>query len=173
MKTVPSLGRRRATNYFAGVVIAAVSVLGIAMPVVAATPATVTVVVLGNGTVTSKPPGISCPGTCTATFAAGTSVQFVPGSKNGSKFLGWGGSCAGAGACTARVSGLTAVAARFAAGPKPKPRPQPVRNESVAAPGSYTGYWATSGYNTVKFFVAPGGRSLLNISVPGVALACT
>ncbi|HTT89070.1 MAG TPA: hypothetical protein VMF65_05900, partial [Acidimicrobiales bacterium] len=51
--------------------------------------------------------------------------------------------------------------------------PQAAPTGSTAAPGSYSGYWATSGYNTVKFFVAPGGRSLLNISVPGVALACT
>ena len=39
--------------------------------------------------VTSSPAGISCPGRCTATFAAGTTVVLTETSKNGSKFVGW------------------------------------------------------------------------------------
>jgi len=169
--TVLSPGRRWATKYFAGVLVTAVSLLGIAMPAVAATPPTLTVVVLGSGTVMSQPAGITCPGTCIATFAAGTTVRLSAGSKNGSKFLGWGGSCTGTGACTVKVSTLTAVAAKFAAGPKPQPQPAPTK--SLAAPGGYSGTYLGYDWATVTFFVSPGGRSLLNISVPSVAIACT
>ena len=130
-----SLCRRRGTRYFAGAAVAAASLLATAMPVVAATPSTLAVVVVGGGGLVSRPAGIACPGTCTATFAAGTSVVLTPQAKNGSRFLRWGGSCTGAGACTVKISGLTAVAAQFVGGPRTQPPPQPTTNQSVAVPG--------------------------------------
>jgi hypothetical protein len=42
--------------------------------------------------------------------------------------------------------------------------------KAVAEPGSYSG--TASGY-PVSFFVAPGGRSLINIAMPGTVLGCT
>jgi hypothetical protein len=120
-------------------------------------------VVLGGGSVTSTPAGISCPGKCSASFAPGTSVVLTPKSRNGSSFLRWGGSCAGTAPCRVKVSSLAAVAAQFAPG-----KPTPVPHGSPAEPGTY------SLYNTVRtFFVAPGGRRLLNVAVGGVAIACT
>jgi phospholipase C len=101
---VLSLGRRRATRCFAGVAVAAASLFGAAMPAVAATPPTLVVVILESGGVTSQPAGIACPGKCTATFAAGTSVLLTPEPKNGSTFLRWGGSCTGTGTCRVNVS---------------------------------------------------------------------
>ncbi len=172
MRFARLFGRNRVARCSAGVALVAVSLLVTALPAVAATPSTLVVAIVGNGGVTSKPLGIACPGTCTATFRAGTSVVLTAQPRNGSTFLRWsGGSCTGTGACTVKVSTLTSVAAQFTAGPKA--RPQPVPTKSVAAPGSYTGDWANYGGNAVTFFVSPGGTSLLNISVPGVAIACT
>src|SRR5438876_8584248 len=71
---------------------------------------TLAVVAVGSGRVTSRPAGISCPGKCSATFAAGSRVLLTPKAKNGSRFLRWGGNCTGAGACRVKVSALVAVA---------------------------------------------------------------
>jgi hypothetical protein len=126
---------------------------------------TLTVVILGSGSVASKPAGISCPRRCTATFAAGTRVLLTPKSKRGSPFLRWGGSCTGTRACRVRVSALAAVAAQFAPGTQTKP--PPTLQKSVAEPGTYSLY---NGSRT--FFVAPGGRSVLNIAI-AVSVTCT
>jgi hypothetical protein len=148
-----------------GVAVAAVSMLAAAMPAAAATLPTLTVVVLGSGAVTSQPAGIACPGKCTATFAAGTSVLLTPQSKNGSTFLRWGGPCTGTGACRVKVSALTAVAAQFVAGPNTPPT-----TKYVAAPGPYSG----PDVGALRFYVAPGGKSMLNINkgIYPVGLSC-
>lgn len=52
-------------------------------------PSTVAVSVVGGGTVTSSPPGIACPGTCSATFAYGTAVAFTTAAAAGFRFSGW------------------------------------------------------------------------------------
>jgi hypothetical protein len=124
------------------------------------------VVVLGGGKVTSKPAGISCPGKCIATFAPGTRVVLAPTAKSGAPFLRWGGSCTGAGACRVKVSALSAVAAQFTAA-----HPPPTSPKSVAEPGTYCFVFDSSCSKT--FFVSPGRRSVVNISIPLVRIACT
>jgi hypothetical protein len=135
------------------------------MPAVAATQPMLTVVILGSGSVTSQPAGIVCPGKCTATFAAVTSVILTPESKNDSTFLRWGGSCTGSGACRVNVAALTAVAAQFVAGSEPPPT-----TKYIAAPGSYSG----PDVGDLRFYVAPGGKDMLNISkgIYPVGLSC-
>ena len=128
---------------------------------------TLVVVAVGSGSVTSNPTGISCPGRCTATFAAGTTVALTPKSKNGSPFLRWGGSCTGSEACKVRVSSLAVVGAQFASGAKTVPQPTP--QTSVAAPGPYEG----ADVGSISFYVSPDGRSMLNISVPLTSVNCT
>lgn len=54
---------------------------------------TVTMAGTGAGTVTSSPAGISCKPTCSAAFAAGTSVKLTPVAAKGSYFAGWSGAC--------------------------------------------------------------------------------
>jgi hypothetical protein len=150
------IGLRRATRCLAGVAVAAASLLGAAMPAVAVTTPTLGVVVVGSGQVTSQPPGINCPGKCTATFAMGTSVALVPKPKNGSEFLGWGGSCTGTGACTVKMSSLAAVAAEFTrAAVAP---PTPANNKPPISPGSYSG----SGY---VLYVSAGGTQVQDVSL--------
>ena len=56
---------------------------------------TVTIGGMGVGTVTSNPSGISCPGTCSAGFAPGTTVALTATPRCGSIFAGWSGDCSG------------------------------------------------------------------------------
>lgn len=70
------------------------------------------VTVTGSGTVTSSPAGISCPGTCTASFTSGASVTLTESPTPPSTFSGWGLDCAGSG--TATTCPLTLSASRSA-----------------------------------------------------------
>ena len=72
----------------------------------------------GSGTVTSNPSGISCPGTCAADFASGTTVTLTAAPTNGSTFNGWsGGGCTGTGPCIVAMVGDPTVTATFTAAP--------------------------------------------------------
>ncbi len=54
----------------------------------------------GGGTLTSSPAGISCPGTCSASFVSGGSVSFTTAAASGYRFGGWAnGGCAGNNPC--------------------------------------------------------------------------
>ena len=131
-----------------------------------ATKPTLAVVVVGNGRVTSDPAGISCPGKCSATFAAGSSVLLTSKAKAGSRFLRWGGNCTGAGACKVRVSALAAVAAQFV-GSKTQPAPP---TSTAIEPGGYAEQGQAS--FAVKFFVPTGAARLTNFTVESVQIVC-
>jgi hypothetical protein len=82
-------------------------------PAAPATPAiqrTLTVAVSGGGTVVSNPMGISCPGTCSASFEQGTNVALT--ATGG---VTWSGSCGGTGACRVAMGADESVSATFAA----------------------------------------------------------
>ncbi len=49
----------------------------------------------GEGTVTSDPVGIDCPGDCTESYPDGQNVQLTATADAGSVFSGWSGECAG------------------------------------------------------------------------------
>lgn len=68
----------------------------------------------GQGTVTSAPAGVSCGTTCTAPFAAGTSVTLSAAPAPGSVFAGWSGACSGTGACIVPMTSAQSVVATFA-----------------------------------------------------------
>ena len=77
-----------------------------------------TVNLAGPGTVTSNPSGISCPGTCAADFATGSTVTLTAAATNGSTFNGWsGGGCSGTGPCIVAMVGNPTVTATFTAAP--------------------------------------------------------
>ena len=68
----------------------------------------------GPGGVTADVPGLDCAQTCTTTWNASTrfSLRAVP--RPGSRFVRWGGACAGASTCVATVAPGVAVSALFA-----------------------------------------------------------
>lgn len=73
----------------------------------------------GAGTVASSPSGVSCPGSCTASFPAGTVVALSATPGAGSEFSGWSGACSGAAQCTVTMNGTRTVTATFAVVPPP------------------------------------------------------
>ncbi|HEU5056191.1 MAG TPA: hypothetical protein VFU21_06690 [Kofleriaceae bacterium] len=68
------------------------------------------VTVTGGGTVTSDPPGIECPETCTADFDEGVEVTLTTTPNSDSGLASWGGDCSGLAATCA----LTMDASRTA-----------------------------------------------------------
>ncbi|MFL6110526.1 MAG: choice-of-anchor Q domain-containing protein, partial [Catenulispora sp.] len=71
----------------------------------------------GKGTVTAA--GIACPGTCSASYGAGTTQTLTAAAAAGSRFAGWSGACTGTGACTVTMSADRTVTATFAKLPRP------------------------------------------------------
>jgi hypothetical protein len=74
-----------------------------------------TVSTVGSGDVTSSPPGIDCPGTCSASYPSATAVTLTPGADPDWMFTGWSGDsdCTdgtltmnGTRSCTATFTGL-------------------------------------------------------------------
>ncbi len=76
--------------------------------------ATLSVGVVGSGSVTSLPAGISCPGTCIATYAVGSSVLLTATPGSGATSTTWVGCTASGNTCTATIpAGGAAVIATF------------------------------------------------------------
>src|SRR5207253_2893604 len=59
------------------------------------------------------PAGISCPGTCSATFPGGTAVSLAAAAGAGSSFFGWSGGCSGASSCDVTLDSNQSVTATF------------------------------------------------------------
>jgi hypothetical protein len=74
---------------------------------------TVTKTGKGAGTVLSEPLGISCGGTCSAEFPAGTVVTLSGEASAGSSFVGWGAACQGVAGCEVTLNADTEVRATF------------------------------------------------------------
>ena len=74
---------------------------------------TLNVSVAGNGTVTSSPPGVSCPSVCTMNYTDGTSVMLTATPTAGATFNGWGGACTGNGSCLVTMNSIESVTAMF------------------------------------------------------------
>ncbi len=70
----------------------------------------------GSGTVSSAPGGINCGGSCSASFALGSTVTLTATPSSGSVFAGWSGDCAGTGSCTLAMHAPRQVTAQFDAG---------------------------------------------------------
>ena len=69
----------------------------------------------GDGTVTSNPAGIDCPGTCSFNFPSSTVVELTQSPDPGFFFNGWGGACGGEGACLVTLDQERSVAANYTA----------------------------------------------------------
>jgi len=73
-----------------------------------------TATISGQGGVTADVPGLDCAQTCTTTWNASTRLTLRAVPRAGSKFVRWGGACAGASTCLATVAPGVAVSALFA-----------------------------------------------------------
>jgi cysteine-rich repeat protein len=99
------------------------------------------VTVVGTGTVTSTPAGITCSsGTCNATYNAGTSVTLVADGGASSGFTGWSGtgapaSCTTSPTCVATMDQARAITATFSTS---------VRTLTVTKSGTGTGTVSSS-----------------------------
>jgi phospholipase C len=89
---------------------------------------TVTAPTTGAGTITSSPAGITCPGTCSATFNQNTKVTLTAKADTNYLFTGWSGACSGT-SCVITVTAPETVAASFEA----------TRGVSVALSGNGSG----------------------------------
>jgi hypothetical protein len=88
----------------------------------------------GSGSVSGS--AITCPGSCSSSYPAGTSVTLSPSPAAGSTFTGWSGACSGTGGCTVTLGQDQAVTATFTAQqtqviPPPKPTPKPSNHFTV------------------------------------------
>jgi hypothetical protein len=79
----------------------------------------------GQGSVTSTPAGIACPGDCDEAFPDGTSVTLTATPAAGSTLATWAGNCSGAVAtCVLEMTGGRAATVIFAAAEGPVPGPK-------------------------------------------------
>jgi phospholipase C len=83
-----------------------------------------TVNVTGDGSVTSTPAGIACPGTCTAKFDSGTKLSLSATAASGYVFSGYAGACAQS-TCQLTLTSNQTLGASFTPAPPPPPPPQP------------------------------------------------
>jgi phospholipase C len=115
---------------------------------------TVNVSGAGTGTVTSTPPGINCPGTCTAQFNGSPQVTLTASPASGFGFGGWTGSCTSTtNTCTVALAG-SSVTANFTASLQSINHIIFLAQENRSF-DSYFGamrqYWAQNGYPDQSF----------------------
>jgi hypothetical protein len=123
--------------------------------------ATLTVTGVGGGaTVTSQPPGISCPPTCRADFGVNASIQLTASVDPFTQdFRGWGGPCALAGTATTCTFTLPAGGATVPA----NIFPQPVLTLTVSGNGDVDDIAEFScRQNTCQSIVQNGTKLTLN-----------
>ena len=73
------------------------------------------VVLGGDANVISDPVGIDCPGTCSADFPTGSTVELIQTPAPGFGFDSWGGSCSGDESCVLTMDQERGVSANYAA----------------------------------------------------------
>jgi uncharacterized repeat protein (TIGR02543 family) len=79
---------------------------------------TLSLAVVGSGSIASSPSGYSCANTttpCSATLSQGASLTLTATPATGYTFIGWSGACTGTGTCAVTLSAAQSVTATFTA----------------------------------------------------------
>lgn len=99
-----------------------------------------TLYISGRGAVSGDVLEVACTSlSCTFNVGEGVQVVLQPQPAEGAVFAGWGGACAGTGACVVQMSGEQAVTAYFTDSPPPTPCANPVTFTT------HTGSFGTTG----------------------------
>src|SRR5262245_27293696 len=77
-------------------------------------PQTLTVSLMGNGSVTSMPSGINCGSMCASDYETSTSVTLTASPGSDATFIGWSGDCSGTATCALTMDSAKSVTATFA-----------------------------------------------------------
>lgn len=99
-----------------------------------------TVSVSGDGSVSSRPAGISCPKRCTLHVKKGSKVTLTASPNSGAEFSHWSKPCGATFTCTVKMAAARKVRAYFKAEPSPPPPPPPP--PPAAKAGNYTGTYS-------------------------------
>ncbi|MDQ3916789.1 MAG: peptidoglycan DD-metalloendopeptidase family protein [Actinomycetota bacterium] len=83
--------------------------------------ADLTVVIEGEGSVTSSPEGISCGTDCSESYTPGSVVTLTAEPEELHAFAGWSGACSGTGTCVLEMTEAAEVTATFVVAPAPAP----------------------------------------------------
>ncbi|MGZ6952267.1 MAG: InlB B-repeat-containing protein [Acidimicrobiia bacterium] len=98
----------------------------------------VTVNIVGPGSVASTPGGISCPSTCSASFPDPTTVDLAATPASGATFVGWTGDYTGSTACSVTTDADRVVTATFEGTTPPPPSEQEIDGDGkVCSPKTY------------------------------------
>ncbi|MES2155378.1 MAG: hypothetical protein V4510_09615 [bacterium] len=120
--------------------------------------------------VTSTPSGIVCPGTCSAAFAAGSTVTVGEVAPSTMTFIGWSAPCrSNLRSCTIRLSANTSMSATFA----------PLLDVAIAGTGLGAvsilsqPVFASSGSAATRSYVYPTGSTIIMRESTGTASSFT
>ncbi len=81
----------------------------------------IAVSVVGTGSVSSSPSGISCGTNCSANFDKNTNLSLTATAGNGYQFAGWSGDCNGSSSCSVSMAQNRSVTASFSLVGNPQP----------------------------------------------------
>src|SRR3989344_1422405 len=116
--------------------------------------------IVGSGTVTSNPAGISCStgntGTCSKSFTSDTLVSLSKTPATGASFVGWSGACSGTSTCNPSMSADRSVTATF-----------------TSTTVTYILTVSTAGLGAGTITSSDGGISCVRSSTGGVTGTCT
>ncbi len=132
---------------------------------------TVSITGSGAGTVTSNPPGINCPTTCSAVFPQGANVTLSESAGASDVFSSWNGACSGTSGCSVTLSGADSVTANFATVNVPPPTPSAFVYVSSTVSGSNTsqinGFSADSTGQLTPLSGSPFSVNMVSLAASG------